>query len=89
MVNRGIAAADFDSVQSLFTSHSFYLALLVENIWLSDYGNLLLTIRAMLIWADAVFGYTETVTLNQRLVAVRAVGIFIRVSGHVSYIYIL
>jgi len=43
----------------------------------------------MFIRADVIFGYTETVTLNQRSVAARAVGIFIRMSGHISNIYIL
>ena len=28
----------------------------------------------MLIWTNVVFGYTETTTLNQRLLAARAVG---------------
>ena len=62
---------------------------MVRNIWFPGYGNLFPTIRTMFIRADVIFGYTETVTHNQRLVAARAVGIFIRMSGHISNIYIL
>jgi len=68
---------------------TFLPTFVARNIGFPNYGNLLPTIRTMLIWTDVIFGYTETVTLNQRSVAARAVGIFIRMSGHISNIYIL
>jgi len=40
----------------------------------------------MFIRADVIFNYIETITLNQRLIAARAPGIFIRMSGHISNI---
>jgi len=62
---------------------------MVWKLWFPNYENLLPTIRAVFIRADVIFGYTETVTLNQRLIAARAPGIFIRMSGHISNMYIL
>jgi hypothetical protein len=61
----------------------------VWNVWFPNYRNLLPTIRTMFIRADVIFNYIETITLNQRLIAARAVGIFIRMSKYISNIYIL
>jgi len=58
-------------------------------MWLTNYGNLLPTIRAMFIWADVISGYAETVTLNQKLIAIWTAGIFIGMTGHIPDIYIL
>jgi len=57
-----------------------------QNTGFPNYANLLPTIRTMFIWADVIFGYIETVTLNQRSVAARAVGILIRMSRYISNI---
>jgi len=58
----------------------------VWNIGFPNYGNLLPTIRTMFIRADVIFNYIETITLNQRLIAARAVGVFVRMSKYVSNI---
>jgi len=58
-------------------------------MWFPDYRNLLSTIRTMFIWADVISGYAETITLNQKLIAIWTAGIFIGMTGHIPDIYIL